>query len=92
MAKRIARRLLAVAVVLAVLALGTHAVAFAHAHAYDEDHCQVCHIGHAAIPQPAMHVAMQAPAPIARFVTAETSAPDLEPVRTLSSPRAPPAA
>ena len=92
MAKRIARRLLAVAVVLAVLALGTHAVAFAHAHAYDEDHCQVCHVGHAAIPQPAVHVAMQAPAPIARFVTAEGSAPDLEPVPTLSSPRAPPAA
>ncbi|MGD1210564.1 MAG: hypothetical protein ABR973_04300 [Candidatus Acidiferrales bacterium] len=91
MRKRIALRLLAVALILTVSALGTHAVAHAHADAYDEQHCQVCHVGHAAIPQPAVQATVQAPAPIARFALAEQSTPDLEPVRTLSIPRAPPA-
>ncbi len=91
MAKRITLRLLAVALILTVCALGTHAVAHWHGHAYDEQHCQVCHIGHAAIPQPAVQSAIQAPLPVARFALAEQSTPDLEPVRTLSIPRAPPA-
>jgi len=91
MTKRLSRHLLAVALVLAVGALGTHVVAHWHGHACDEQHCQVCHIGHAAIPQPAVQATVQAPAPIARFALAEQSVVDLETVRTLSIPRAPPA-
>jgi hypothetical protein len=92
MAKSVIRRLFGIVLILAVSALSTHAVTHWHPHAYDEEHCQVCHVGHAAIPQPAAAVAAQAPAPVARFAPAENSTPDLETVRTLSSPRAPPAA
>jgi hypothetical protein len=91
MAKRITLRLLAIALILTVCALGTHAVAHWHGQSYDEEHCQVCHIGHAAVPQPAVQSAVQAPVLIARFALDEQSTPDLEPVRTLSIPRAPPA-
>ena len=91
MTKRIAKRLLAVAAILALAALSTHAVSHWHDHAYDEDHCQVCHVGHAAIPQAAAQVAVQAAAPIARLAFAEEIAPNLEFVYTLSIPRAPPA-
>jgi hypothetical protein len=91
MAKRTTLRLLAIALILTVCALGTHAVAHWHGQAYDEEHCQVCHIGHAAVPQPAVQSAVQAPVLVARFALVEQSTPDLEPVRTLSVPRAPPA-
>ena len=90
MAKRITLRLLAVALILTVCALGTHAVVHWDGHAYDEQHCQVCHIGHAAVPQTAAQVSLQAPVPIARFAHVEELAPYLVPVRTLSIPRAPP--
>ena len=92
MAKNIIRHVFGIALILAMIVLGTHTVACAHAHAYDEDHCQVCHIGHAAIPQPAVQVAAQVPVQSARFVPAENSAPELQRVRALSSPRAPPTA
>lgn len=91
MAKRISRYLLAGVLVLAVFALGTHAAAHWHAHDYDEQHCQICHVGHAAAPQPVVQASVQAPVPIARFAPSEHFAPDLEAVRTLSIPRAPPA-
>jgi hypothetical protein len=91
MTKRQILRVLAIALILSVGALGTHAVSHWHAHAYDEEHCQVCHIGHAAIPQPAIQVAAHAPLPVVRFVAAEGFTPDLEAARTLSIPRAPPA-
>jgi hypothetical protein len=91
MPRRLTLCLLAVALILTVGALGTHAVAHWDGHAYDEQHCQVCHIGHAAVPQPPVQSAVQAPVLVARFALAEQSTPDLEPVRTLSIPRAPPA-
>jgi hypothetical protein len=91
MVKRTTKRLLAVAIVIALALLATHAVSHWHSHAYDEDHCQVCHVGHAAIPQAAAQVVVQAAAPIARLAIAEESAPDLDFVGTLSIPRAPPA-
>ena len=91
MAKRLSWHLLAIALILGVSALGTHAVAHWHAASYDEQHCQVCHVGNAAIPQPAAQSAIQAPVLVARFALAEQSTPDLEPARTLSIPRAPPA-
>jgi hypothetical protein len=91
MLKRTTKRLLAVAIVLALALLATHAVSHWHIHAYDEDNCQVCHVGHAAIPQAAAQVAVQAAVPVARVALAEEFAPDLEFVYTLSIPRAPPA-
>jgi hypothetical protein len=91
LATRTIRRLLAIAVVLALAALSTHAVSHWHDHAYDEDHCQVCHVGHAAIPQTAAQVVEQAPASTERITLAEESAPRVDFVGTPSIPRAPPA-
>jgi hypothetical protein len=91
MVKRTTNRLLAVAIIIALALLTTHAVSHWHSHAYDEDHCQVCHVGHAAIPQAAAQVAVQAATPIARVALAEKVAPQLDFVGTLSIPRAPPA-
>jgi hypothetical protein len=91
MVKRTTKRLLAIVVVVALALLATHAVSHWHSHAYDEDHCQICHVGHAAIPQAAAQVAVQAATPITRLALAEELAPDLDFVGTLSIPRAPPA-
>ena len=90
-AKRSTRRLLAVLVLLALALLATHAVSHWHNQSYDEDNCQICHVGHAAIPQPAPQVAMQAPTPVARFAIGDESAHPLNFVGTPSIPRAPPA-
>ena len=87
----LARRLLAVAALLALALLATHAVAHWHDHAYDEDHCQVCHTGYAAIPQAVPQVAAQAPVLVARFAIGDASAPPFDFVGTPSIPRAPPA-
>jgi hypothetical protein len=91
MTKRIVERLLTVAAILALAALSTHAVSHWHARAYDEDHCQVCHVGHAAIPQPAAQVAAQAPTPVAHVAIDDKSATRSDFVSTPSVPRAPPA-
>ena len=91
MTKRMARRLLAVTLVLAVALLATHAVSHWHPRAYDEAHCRVCHTGQAAIPQTAAQIAVQAPVPIATLALGEGIRPDLDFVGTLSIPRAPPA-
>jgi hypothetical protein len=50
MVKRTTKPLLAVAVVLALALLATHAASHWHSHGYDQDHCQICHGGHAGIP------------------------------------------
>jgi hypothetical protein len=91
MAKQTIKRILAVAVVLALALLATHAVSHWHSHAYDEDHCQICHVGHAAIPQTAAQVVEQTTSPTARLALAEELAPRLDFVDTPSIPRAPPA-
>jgi len=91
MTKNIAKNLLAVAVVLAMALLTTHAVAHWHNQAYDADHCQVCHVGHAAIPQTAALVVKQATSPTERLTLAEEPAPRLDRISTPSIPRAPPA-
>ena len=80
-----------VAAVLALAALSTHAVAHWHAHSFDEVHCQVCHVGHAAIPQAAAQVVEHAAAPTARLTLAKELAPRIDFVGTPSIPRAPPA-
>jgi hypothetical protein len=90
-AKRTARRVLAVVALLALALLATHAVSHWHNQSYDEDNCQICHVGNAAIPQPAPQVAIQAPMPVAHFAIDEDSAPRFDFVGTPSIPRAPPA-
>jgi len=91
MSKRHIARFLAIVLVLAVVALGTHAVSHWDSHAHDGQQCRVCHVGSAAVPPLVAHAEIQAPAPIARFTAIESAAPDAEAVRTLSIPRAPPA-
>jgi hypothetical protein len=91
MAKRGTRRLMAVLAVLALALLATHAVSHWHNGSYDTDNCQICHVGQAAIPQPAIEVAAQSLAPVAHFSIDEESAPHLDFVGTPSIPRAPPA-
>ena len=91
MTKRVTKGLLGVVLMLAVALLATHAVSHWHTEAGNEQNCQVCHVGHAAIPQPAVQVATQAPAPVARFAPTEDFHLDLEESRSLSIPRAPPA-
>jgi hypothetical protein len=91
MAKRTTKRLLAVALVLAVALLATHAVSHWHPRAYDEAHCRVCHTGQAAIPQAAAQLAVQTPVPIATLALGEEVGPDLDFAGTPSIPRAPPA-
>jgi hypothetical protein len=91
-AKRITLRLLTLVVILAVAVWCTHAISHWHAQTYTEQNCQLCHIGHSVIPQTAVTTAVEAPSPITRFIPNEKRAPELQPVRTLSSPRAPPTA
>lgn len=91
MAKRVIRGVLAVALILTLSALTTHALAHWHAHSYDEQHCQICQVGHVATPQAAVPIAIQIPVPVARFVVAEHFVPIIDPVYTPSNPRGPPA-
>jgi hypothetical protein len=90
MKKETAARFLAVALILCICVLGAQAVSHWHDNPLDEQHCQVCHIGHAAIPQPAVQAAVQSPLPVARLVLADETRHDLDPIVTQSIPRAPP--
>jgi hypothetical protein len=90
MSRRLSKQLLAIGLALFVSVLATQAVGHWHYNPIDEAHCQVCHIGHSAIPQPAAVADTQAPVPVARFTPSEQAGHSLGVVRTLSSPRAPP--
>jgi hypothetical protein len=89
MPRRLSTRVLAVVVILAMAALGLHVAL--HWQAQDFDNCQACHVGHAAIPQPAVRLATQKATLVARFAPPEAPAIDVEPVCTHRIPRAPPA-
>jgi hypothetical protein len=93
MAMKITPRLLTAVLVLAVCAFATQGVAHSHGVTHDEDRCtcQVCHIGHAAIPQPTHSTDAHSSPLIDRFVPAEESAVAAEVIATPSIPRAPPA-
>jgi hypothetical protein len=91
MPKRIVTRGLAIALALAVYVLSTQAVSHCHDNALDDQHCQVCQIGHVAIPQPAAPAEFQAPTRIERFAPAEEWTHSLKQVPSISAPRAPPA-
>jgi hypothetical protein len=91
MARQTSRRVLAVALVLAVVLLATHAVGHWHANPFESLHCQACQMGHAAVQQPAVHMEMQRPIAIAPLAFAETFRADLGFVGASRVPRAPPA-
>ena len=91
--KPLSIRLLALPLILTVFALGGQAVTHSHGLSHDEDHCtcQVCHVGHAAIPQPSAQTQITAPLLTARFAPAEALSLLPEPTDIESIPRAPPA-
>jgi hypothetical protein len=91
MLKRSIRTTLALALILTLGALTTHALAHWHAEASSEQHCQICQVGHVATPQAAAPAAREVPVPVVRFVAAEHFVPSVDPVRTPSNPRGPPA-
>jgi hypothetical protein len=93
MRRRFPLRSLAVPLILAIFILGVQVVAHFDGNSHDEDHCtcQVCHIAHAAIPQPAAQTEIQAPLWISRFASSEQASVTAEPANILSIPRAPPA-
>lgn len=90
MPRRIAIRLLAIALILTVGVFAVEAAWHWHGHSADEQHCQICHIGHAAVPQTTAHVGLQTPVTFARFAVAENQKLTLDPVCSHRIPRAPP--
>jgi hypothetical protein len=82
--------LLAIALILAVGLFAMQTAGHWHGHASDEQHCQVCHVGHVAVPQAAARVALLAPVSVARFVPANEKSGEFETLCTHRSPRAPP--
>jgi len=90
MPKRIALRLLAVALILSVGLFAMQAAGHWHGHPSDEQHCQVCHTGHVAVPRPATQIATQSPVTVTRFAIAEDQKLSLDPVCSHRIPRAPP--
>jgi hypothetical protein len=93
MSKRLSLRLLAVSLILAVLILGVQVAAHFDGNSHDEAHCtcQVCHVAHAAVPQPVAQTQIQVPLPVAVFASFEQSTSTIESASSPSIPRAPPA-
>jgi hypothetical protein len=91
--KRLPLRLLAVPLMVAVFALSVQVVAHFDGNSHDEAHCtcQVCHIAHAAIPQPAAQTQTQIPLQVTIFAVFEQSPSTGESANAPSIPRAPPA-
>jgi len=85
------KRALAILLMLSVCLFVAQGVNHSHADGSDERHCQVCHIGHAAIPQPSAQPLSGVVFPIARFAFVRELPPSIEPVFTQRIPRAPPA-
>jgi hypothetical protein len=90
MPKRIALRLLAIALILSVGCFAVQAANHWHGHASDEQHCQVCHAGHITVPQAVARLVLQSPVHVARFSPASDQKLCLDPVCSHRIPRAPP--
>ncbi|MGH9574986.1 MAG: hypothetical protein ACRD40_15825 [Candidatus Acidiferrales bacterium] len=88
--KKITQRVLAVAMVIAIVALTTGSVAHWHSTAASEANCQVCHVSHASAPGPSAPT-VQVSVPVAILALIEKASADLKPFRAPSIPRAPPA-
>jgi hypothetical protein len=93
MPKRLTTRLFALALVLCVFALGTQVVAHSDGANHDEAHCtcQICHIAHAAVPQPAAQAEIQVSLVVGRHSFDEELPAFSQTQNILSIPRAPPA-
>lgn len=85
------KRILAILLMLSVCAFVAQGVNHTHTDGSDERHCQVCHIGHAAIPKPAAQPLSSSQFPIARFAQVRELPLEIEAVFTQRIPRAPPA-
>ena len=92
-AKRTAVRLIALPLILAVIILSVQVVAHFDGNSHDEAHCtcQICHVVHAAVPQPLAQAQIQIPVRIARFSPVERLSSSVESASSSSIPRAPPA-
>jgi hypothetical protein len=90
MPKRIAIRLLALALVLTVGLFAMQAAGHWHEHSSDEQHCQICHIGYAAVPPPAAQMGVGMPVAVARIAVRKNEKVSLDPVCSHRIPRAPP--
>jgi hypothetical protein len=90
MPKRIALRLLAVALILSVGLFAMQAAGHWHGHSSDEQHCQVCHTGHVAVPQPAAQIKTLSPVTVTAVTVSEDQKLSLDPVCSHRIPRAPP--
>ncbi|HUO35321.1 MAG TPA: hypothetical protein VMU43_10055 [Candidatus Acidoferrum sp.] len=77
--------------ILVVSALGMHALIHWHGQSFDDQHCQVCHIGHVSIPVPAAYLTFHAPLAVARVSPGTASFFLAEQFSEHCSPRAPPA-
>jgi hypothetical protein len=93
MSKRISVRFLTVLLLLTFFALSTQVVAHSDGLSHDEAHCtcQLCHISHAAVPQPAAHAQIENTLQVAKFTPEEQTAAVATSAGILSIPRAPPA-
>ena len=93
MSNRLVLRLVGLPLIVAVIVLSCQIVAHYDGNDHDEAHCtcQVCHIAHAAIPQPAAQARIEVPLRVAWSAPPETSASIIESASILSIPRAPPA-
>jgi len=84
------RRLLTLLLTLSVCVFIAQGVNHWHADGADEQHCQVCHASHTAVPRPVIQAITKAPFPVARFAGFRELLFDFEPVFTQRIPRAPP--
>jgi hypothetical protein len=91
MPKRIALRLLALALILSMGLFAMQAAGHWHGHSSDEQHCQVCHTGHVTVPQPSAQLGVQLPVAVAQLAIPEDQKLSLDPVCSHRIPRAPPA-
>ena len=91
MPNRLATRLSIIVLVVSVCLLTTQSIGHWHNNPIDEQHCQVCHVGQSAVPQPVSQAEIQALVPLARFVCVAQLSFDLGLVPAKSIPRAPPA-
>lgn len=84
------KRALAILLMLSVCLFVAQGVNHSHADGSDERHCQVCHVGHAAIPEPAAQPLSGIQFPVARFALVRELPSAVEPVFSERIPRAPP--
>jgi hypothetical protein len=91
MPERVARRLLILTLILAVSALGVHALVHGFDASDNGQHCQVCHISRAGMALPVSLASLDAPVAHGLQFIAPAKTLDALVVCNLSSTRGPPA-